>query len=197
MTNSGLQLSAIGVLLAAGLAVGCQTPRNVLTVQGVDFDGSAFTYETTLNDVVYRELAGGELQLAAQVTSTAAAVDGLREILICDIYWRSRAGVSYDDRSTANALVRYLITTDDGARYYDGSAFVYVKPGQADNVLICNFERVDLSLASTLGSSPDLHGRLAMTGELRATADAVAARRWERELEQWALDLETEVKAPQ
>lgn len=197
MTNSGLRLSAIGVLLAAGLAVGCQAPRNVLTVAGVDPGGSAFTYETTLDDVVYRELPGGDLQLAAQATSTAAAVDGLREILICDVYWRSRAGVSFDDRSTANALVRYLITTDDGARYYDGSAFVYVKPGQDDDVLICNFERVDLALVSTLGSSPELHGRLAMTGELRAISDAVNARRWERQLEQWALDLDTEVKAPE
>jgi hypothetical protein len=194
------RLSAVGLvaILLVGV-VGCQSRQSEVAFGAYDPLGRELAYTTQFQRSVFRETPARQLECVAQARSAGRTEGVVTELLAIELQWKARPGVTYDDPSTTNAYIRYLVSNDDGAAFYEGAGFVFV-PHALDrerDELAFEIDRAELVPRASLGEMVELSDRLVLTGKLYATRDTGATRKLERQLETQAAAIDVEVKAPE
>ena len=118
----------------------------------------------------YHADPSGDIHLACQTTGKAESNDQSAAFLRVHVYWRPKPGKTHDDPTSADATIRYLVLTPQGARLYTGSAFVFPQI-QRSGLLTARIESARLRPASTEGQAPDSLGEAKLSGVLTARPD--------------------------
>ncbi len=98
------------------------------------------------------------------------------------IFWQPKPGKTPADRTTTDALLRYVIATDTGVAVYTGTGFAYPTKSP-DGGLRIALESGRLRLQSRSGDLDDLFGNTQITGHLAARNDPATAATLIREAE--------------
>ncbi len=133
----------------------------------------------------YRVESNGDFRLAASTYRGENDDDfPLGQYLDLHIYWKPRPGRTTADSSTANALVRYLIATEDGAAVYSGTGFAL--PSESHGRLTVKLESFYLRLERVTGTINDVLGDCQLEGRIKATRDSGTTTQTLRELDRLA-----------
>lgn len=119
----------------------------------------------------YHADPSGDIHLACQTGGAAQASDQPAAFLRVHIYWRPKPGKTHDDPSSADATIRYLVLTPQGARLYSGSAFVFPQIHRSSGLLTARIESARLRPVTTEGQAPDSLGEAKLSGVLTARPD--------------------------
>lgn len=130
--------------------------------------------ETTQNEMhraCYYADPSGDIHLACDTAGTAKSNDQAAAFLRVHIYWRPKPGKTHDDSTSADATIRYLVLTPQGARLYTGSAFVFPQIQRSSGLLTARIESARLRPATKEGQPPESLGEAKLTGVLTARPD--------------------------
>lgn len=124
-----------------------------------------------LPECYYREDPSGDLYLVGrQVTGTEAGP--LTQYLCVHIFWKPKPGRTPVERTTTDALLRFVVAREDGVAVYSGTGFAFPKPpsrfAEHREFVI---ESSRLQLESARGGMGDLFGPLRITGTMLALQD--------------------------
>ncbi len=182
MMNNPLRL-ILPLLLAALLlpSVGCQRP--VSQVEIVSHRDPYFPepFKVVFDRCAYRTDAGEDCHIAAR-TVRPDNDPPTAQYLHVHVYWQPRPGRTPANRSTSNALVRYIVATSDGVAEYTGTGFAYPDE-QRDGTLEVSLESIYLKLHLLSGELPEPLGDSELNGTLIAKPDPAAAAQIIRECE--------------
>jgi hypothetical protein len=174
----GLVLAALGTVLA-----GCDKS----TVQLVSYKDPYFPehYRVELSECAYRVDPSGDIHAAGQA-STQTESGSTTQYLYVHIFWTPKPGKTPADSTTADAVLRYVVSTDGGVAVYSGTGFAFPKPAFGGGLEI-DIESGCLRLESHRGDLSDFLGDARVTGHLKARADPAEAAHLIRQAEQLAM----------
>ncbi len=164
---------AIGLALAL-LAAGCRRADPALRIVAHPQPDARRTYTVRFRDACYDHDAAGDLRFAAH--SASDLPDGSRagrveQYLWIRLTWVPIPGKTYDNPTSINCLIEYLIRTPTGQARYVGNGFAYPYRQRFSDVIRLSIERAELRLDQRLGRVPDLLGNARLTGTLLARPD--------------------------
>ncbi len=122
-------------------------------------------------------------QSAATAPAKLASPGAIEQFLHIHVYWRPQPGTTPADASLQDARLRYVMTTPEGPRVYDGSGFVAMRRASGERLALA-IERAELSCAAPAAASTDRLGTIRLSGTLLARRDSAAAVDALREVEQ-------------
>ncbi len=179
----------------AGLITGC-APRSELRVTAYDDPYFPDTESLVLNDCVFRESETGDLHLVGRAQPDALTADGTNadRLVHLQVFWRPRPGKTFDDPSTADAVIRYARAVGDGrVEYSSGTGFVYPTRSRWTGRLSAAIESGRLVVAGDGAESNETgRGPLRLVGRLTARPDGPAAIALIRQMDR----LESQARVP-
>jgi hypothetical protein len=173
----------VACCLAGGLLGGLGCHRSDSAVTFVSYKDPYFPepFHVDFIGCSYREEPTGDLHVLGQ-TETMDDGEELTQYLHVHIYWQPRPGRTYVNETTTNALLEYVIQTDEGTATYSGTGFAYPKT-RRDGTLEVEIESAYMKLDRITGTLPDLFGDTKLTGTLLATRDEAGSLKRQRTME--------------
>jgi hypothetical protein len=169
-----LVLAALGVLQA-----GCGLKPSA--VQLVSYKDAYFpeSCRVEISDCTYRIDAGNDVQ----VTSRAWRAGGgaATQYLHIHVYWKPHPGKTFADSTTTDALLRYVVASEEGVAVYSGTGFAFLRQRFGGRLQV-DLESARLHLTSRTGDVPDTLGETRDSGTLLARQDAAATAALVREM---------------
>jgi hypothetical protein len=170
-----------GLLLAllAGLPLGCGGSTLRLTSYRDPYFPE--TIRVDLASCAYRTEPGGGLHIAGrgtQITDQGATT----QYLCIHIFWTPKPGKTPAEKTTTDALLRYVVATNTGVAVYTGTGFAYPEKTLSGDLNIA-LESGRLRLESRSGDLDDFLGSTEITGQLIARNDPPTAVTLIRETE--------------
>lgn len=164
-------------LLAAGLGAllgcGCRRPDAGLRIVSYRDPSAPKTYRVRFTQACYDRDAAGDLRFAARATSTDPETSTtVEQFLWLRLTWVPIPGKTYDDPSSINATLEYVIRTPNGEARYVGTGFAYPYHQRFSDAIRLSIERAELRPVGRRGDVPDLLGQARLTGTLLARPDA-------------------------
>ncbi|MEW6251833.1 MAG: hypothetical protein AB1716_14400 [Planctomycetota bacterium] len=194
--NTNPKLLLIVLAAAAGLAGngGCQRAQIEFTSYRDPYFPEHF--EVDFQDCVYRSAPAGDLLLVGhahhspkQRPDAEAPHIGQSgrtdHYLQVHMFWKPRPGKTFADASGTDAVITYVVTTEQGTLTYVGAGFVFPRPGRGS--VDFEVESGRLRLATRSGELSDVLGDTRLRGTLRAREDPAMTTHLSREAEVVAL----------
>lgn len=202
MNNLATALSAFAFraitaapLLILIFAIGCGRPAGKLSIVSYADPYFPETIRTDMSKAFYRIDAAGDIHIACHSDVDTANGSGATAWLHAHIYWHPKPGKTHDDPTSADATVRYLVLTANGARLYTGSAFVFPQIDRS-GVLTARIENARLQPVAANGQAPTSLGESKLSGVLKAMEDRSATVDLAGELGRIASQLQTSGESP-
>jgi hypothetical protein len=181
-----LTLLALVTTLAGG---GCaQRSRLSLLSYGDPYFPERFVIDVA--DCAYRTDASGDYHILARSTPRAGAGLEVEQLLHVHLFWRPRPGKTFDDPSSIDARLRYVVASDDNVEVYRGAGFVYVKRRRLAPRLTVQVERAQLQPIGDARGKGDSLGESTLEGVLQAADDSALAMELQRQVDLYAGQLE-------
>lgn len=129
-----------------------------------------------LDGCAYRADPSGDIHILGRANRAPDELGGGRveQILHIHTFWRPRPGKTFDNPTSVDSTIRYVIKADDGVRVYEGTGFVYLAKARVGSAMLADIENMRLRPASVSGAPPDVIGEARLSGKLRARLDPSA-----------------------
>ncbi len=164
------------VALALGLAAaGCAGSSSQITLTSYKDAYFPETYELTLADCAYYRDPGGDYHIAGRATRTGDGDGGdVTQLLGIHVFWNPLPGKTFDNATSMDATISYVIVTEGGVAVYTGTGYVFPRRRMGDE-LVAKVDVGRLRLVTQTGEAPDLLGPARLRGTLHAEHDASMA----------------------
>lgn len=162
----------VSIALTAAVMLGCRAPAATLELTSYKDPYFPEHYQVMLADCAYRVDAGADYHIVGRALreSDDPQIGTIEQAIYLHLFWKPAPGKTFDNASSINAIVRYMVRTRRGCATYGGTAYVYVK-NRRGNKLHVKVERAHLRLQAKSGDAPDLIGNTRLTGEFVAIED--------------------------
>lgn len=154
-------LLPFAVLLVAW--TGCAARSSTLRLESFKDPYFPEDVRVELSDCAYRVDSGGDIHVTGR-----AGRGAVQEFLHVQIYWRPHPGKTPAESTMLDALLQYVVASDQGAAVYSGTGFAYPRRPGSDGELQVDIEAARLELATRGGDLPDVLGPTRVTGTLHA-----------------------------
>ncbi|MBN2448122.1 MAG: hypothetical protein JXO22_15440 [Phycisphaerae bacterium] len=178
-----VQILLFAVLLSLGVCAGCSVRESGIQILSHRDPADPELFTNDFDQSAYIKSAHGDYDIVAESMTVSRATGSIRQYLHLRLYWRPHPGLTFADKDSTNATVRYVILADGGLSVYEGTGFVYPKR-RRDGTIIALIERTELHPAEEWGDAPVPLGEINIRGELHVDDDASRAVNLLRELDQ-------------
>ena len=160
---------ALSVSLCA-LSLGCS--RATPGIEFVSYKDPYFpeAYRVRFDECVYHIDADGDTHIAAQTVSEEEG-GPVTQWLHVHVFWQPKPGITFANKSTTSATIRYIVATPNGSAIYAGTGFAYPKKARWGDRLNTKIETGYLRLEAQTGDAPEILGDARFHGYLRARED--------------------------
>ncbi len=168
-----------GRIVAAGLLglllAGCAPRGSRLTLTSYKDAYFPETYEVTLNQCAYYRAPGGDYYITGRATRPGNdAGDSVTQLLCVHVFWKPIPGKTFDNATSIDATIRYVVVTGEGVAVYSGTGYVFPRK-RLGQTLDAEVDVGRLRLVSRTGEAPDLLGAARLRGRLHAPRNAARA----------------------
>ena len=174
MTNrppcSSVRLGRTCLILLFALPAGCH--RSASQIELTSYKDPYFPepFHVSFDDCTYRIDAGGDIDIAAEATTaTPDQAGSITQLLHVHVFWQPRPGVTFANKNTSDATIRYIVVTPRGMASYRGTGFVL--PKWKRHKLHASIESANLRLEAQRGDVSELFGDARLQGRLNPRQD--------------------------
>lgn len=145
-------------------------------------------YNVAFDECAVHVAPGGDLHFLARATQQPAnaVVGPITQYLHIHMFWRPRPGRTFDNPTTQDSTVRFLITTPSGCALYEGTGFVYADVKKRGRDLRAALEQAGVRPVGATDGTLELLGEARLSADLRAARDSEQAVDMLRKFEQLA-----------
>ncbi len=161
--------------LCAASCCGCiQKP---IAVRLISYKDSAAPreFQFTPDECVFRVESSGDQHVLARAVRSSVDSEWVEQLLYVHIFWRPNPGKTFDNSSSVNATLLYVIRTDRGEVVYSGTGYVYAFSPRGTSDLMVSIEDARWRLSHSRGDVPELLGETRVAGRLVARQDTSRA----------------------
>lgn len=187
MTNPRRPLGRLaGYILGVACAVVCcgcvQEPIGVRLISYKDPDAPR-EFQFTPDECVFRVEGGGDQHVFARAVRASGESGQVEQLLYVHIFWRPKPGKTFDNSSSVNATLQYVVRTNRGEVVYRGTGYVYTASSRTSDDLSVSIEDARWRLSNREGDVPELLGETRVAGRLVARQDTSRAVELMRRIE--------------
>lgn len=182
MSSSGqATLTALWIAGVLGLT-GCGKSRlELISLKDPYFPEK---YTVSLDRCVYRQTPGGDVDIVGHMQRVASGETAAGEQYVhIHLFWTPRPGKTFDNPSSVDAVVRYLVVTPSGVTSYSGAGFAFPQRRSLGSDLVVRLESARLRPETETESENEILGEARVTGRLIARRDDQVAVDLMREAE--------------
>lgn len=152
------------------LCAGCRSPGTRIDLIDYPTGGPEASYFQQFDQCYFHRNADRSLDIIARREPKAneTSVGSATQIVHIHVFYEAWAGRSPADPTMTNALVSYLLMSDEGAYSFDGGGFISWKESRDGSKLTVYLERAALLPQRSLGAHPPIFERPRITGRLSA-----------------------------
>ena len=173
MNNTPARAALLGAAVVTLVLCGCRRPGPAVRIVALRDASQPVTYTVRFRRACYDRDAAGDLRFAAHARSQDPdSSTTVEQFFWVELTWVPIPGKTYDDPSSINATLEYVIRTPAGQARYIGTGFAYPYRQRFGDAIRLSIERAELRLEQRRGDVPDLLGDARLTGTLIARPDA-------------------------
>ena len=121
--------------------------------------------------------------MLARAVRSPGDSEPIEQLLYIHLFWRPHPGKTFDNPSSVNATLQYVIRTDNGEVVYSGTGYVYTNKPRGSSDLKISIEDARWRVSHSRGEVPELLGETRVAGRLVAQQDTSRAVELMRRIE--------------
>jgi len=167
---------------ATACSIGCTQHSSLLRLASYKDPYFPERFQMTPDECVFRRDPSGDVQIAGRASYVGPDGARIEQIFHIHVFWTPRPGKTFDNPTSTNATIQYLVETPGGTVVYSGAGFAYARKKRFRHDLYISVESGRLAPSFHRGEAPDLLAQTRITGELVAREDAARTVELRRDL---------------